>query len=52
MIPGYGISLQNRGAGFSLDSASPKLRGARKRPFHTIIPAFLMKNGLPQMSSA
>ncbi len=30
VVPGYGISLQNRGAGFSLDAAQPQLRRARK----------------------
>jgi len=49
-IPGTGISLQNRGAGFSLDPDSQNVVGPSKRPFHTIIPAFLMKNDAPLMS--
>ncbi len=48
--PGFGISLQNRGHGFSLDTASPNVVAPGKRPFQTIIPAFLTRNGLPQMS--
>ncbi|MCW2482862.1 gamma-glutamyltransferase, partial [Candidatus Symbiopectobacterium sp. NZEC135] len=50
VVPGYGISLQNRGAGFSSDPKSANVVTPGKRPFHTIIPAFLTKDGQPQMS--
>jgi gamma-glutamyltranspeptidase/glutathione hydrolase len=50
VVPGYGLSLQNRGHGFSLDPASDNCVGPAKRPFHTIIPAFLTQNGQPVMS--
>ncbi|HEX6720329.1 MAG TPA: gamma-glutamyltransferase family protein, partial [Burkholderiaceae bacterium] len=50
VVPEFGISLQNRGHGFSLDPQSPNVVGPGKRPFQTIIPAFLTKDGQPQMS--
>jgi len=51
--PEFGISLQNRGHGFSVNPSGANranLVAPGKRPFHTIIPAFLTKNGHPIMS--
>jgi len=50
VVPGYGISLQNRGVSFSSDPRSANVLEAGKKPFHTIIPAFLTKDGQAQMS--
>ena len=50
VVPGTGISMQNRGAGFSLKKGHPNEVGPRKRPFHTIIPGFLTRGGQPVMS--
>ena len=49
-VPGYGFVLNDRGALFSLDPHSPNLIAPHKRPFHTLLPGFLMKDGQPVMA--
>jgi gamma-glutamyltranspeptidase/glutathione hydrolase len=46
----FGFVLHNRGSAFSLDSRSPNVVAPRKRPFHSIIAGFVMKDGRPLMT--
>lgn len=47
MVPETGMVLHNRGRGFSLDLNHPNRLAPAKRPYHTLVPAMILKDGLP-----
>ena len=47
VVPGTGIALHDRGACFTLEAGHPNEAAGGKRPYHTIIPAFLTRVGQP-----
>ena len=47
VVPGTGIALHNRGNNFSMQREHPNCVAPGKRPYHTIIPGFLTRNGQP-----
>lgn len=50
VVPGTGIALHNRGLGFSLDPDHPNVVAPGARPYHTIMPGFVLRDGRALMS--
>lgn len=49
-VPGYGITLHNRGGLFTLDPRSPNVIAPQKRPFNTLSAGFVMRSNRPMMT--
>ena len=49
MVPQSGMMLHNRGRGFSMDPVHPNRLEPRKRPYHTLLPAMVLKSGRPHL---
>jgi len=52
VVPGTGVTLQNRGRHFSLDPSHPSVFAGRKRPFHTLIASIATREQQPCMAFA
>jgi gamma-glutamyltranspeptidase/glutathione hydrolase len=50
VVPGLGFGFQDRGELFTMEPGHPNVYAPGKRPFHTIIPGFVLKEGKPWLA--
>lgn len=50
VVPGTGVTLQNRGRHFDMDPSHPSALAPRKRPFHTLMAAIVTREGRPEIA--